>query len=188
MSDSRRLLTEYATSGSEDAFRELVERYINLVYSTARRLVGGDAHLAKDVSQIVFTDLARGSRGLSSDVMLGGWLYQRTFHVATTLMRSERRRQDRERTSSEMNPLQNPSEHTFAQIAPALDEAILQLNAEDRKAILLRFFEQQDFRSVGEALGGNEDAARMRVNRALEKLHSLLKHRGVTLSAVGLGT
>src|SRR5207244_3363813 len=70
---------------------------------------------------------------------------------------------------------------------PALDEAILQLNTDDRKAILLRFFEQQDFRSVGEALGSNEDAARMRVTRALEKLHSLLKHRGVTLSATALG-
>ena len=187
MTDSRRLLAEYVATGSENAFRELVERYIDLVYSTARRLVGGDAHLAKDVSQIVFTDLAQKARGLSGDVMLGGWLHQRTFHVATTLIRTERRRQDRERRASEMNPLQNPSENTFARIEPALDEAILQLNAEDRKAILLRFFEQQDFRAVGEALGSNEDAARMRVTRALEKLHSLLKHRGVTLSATALG-
>jgi hypothetical protein len=53
---------------------------------------------------------------------------------------------------------------------------------------LLRFFEQRDFRSVGEALGRNEDAARMRVNRALEKLHSLLKRRGITLSVAALGT
>ena len=74
------------------------------------------------------------------------------------------------------------------QVAPILDEAINVLGAEDRKAILLRFFEQRDFRSVGEALGSNEDAARMRVNRALEKLHTLLKHRGVTLSAAALGT
>jgi RNA polymerase sigma factor (sigma-70 family) len=187
MTDSRRLLVEYVATESENAFRELVERYINLVYSTARRLVGGDAHLAKDVSQIVFTDLARNARGLSGDVMLGGWLHQRTFHVATTLIRTERRRQDRERRASEMNPISNPSENAFARIEPALDEAILQLNPEDRKAILLRFFEQQDFRSVGEALGSNEDAARMRVTRALEKLHLLLKHRGVTLSATALG-
>ena len=69
-----------------------------------------------------------------------------------------------------------------------LDEAINQLGAADRTAILLRFFEQRDFRAVGEALGSNEDAARMRVNRALDKLHSLLKRRGVTLSAAALGT
>jgi RNA polymerase sigma factor (sigma-70 family) len=187
MTDSRTLLAEYTASRSETAFRELVERYINLVYSTARRLVAGDAHLAQDVTQIVFTDLARKAPGFSSQVMLGGWLHQRTFHVATTLIRAERRRQRRERRASEMNPFENPPRDAFVQIAPALDEAILQLKSADRQAILLRFFEQKDFHSVGEALGSNEDAARMRVNRALEKLHALLKHRGFTLSAAALG-
>src|SRR5205823_9468981 len=62
-----------------------------------------------------------------------------------------------------------------------------ELGEADRTAILLRFFEQRDFGSVGEALGSNEDAARMRVNRALEKLESLLKHRGVTTSAAAVG-
>src|SRR2546430_13430286 len=50
-----------------------------------------------------------------------------------------------------------------------LDEAIGQLGKDDRHAILLRFFEQRDFRSVGDAMGTKEDAARMRVSRALEK-------------------
>jgi len=58
---------------------------------------------------------------------------------------------------------------------------------EDRAAILLRYFEQLDLRSVGEALGTNEDAAQKRVTRALEKLHTLLKRQGVTLSAATLG-
>ncbi len=49
------------------------------------------------------------------------------------------------------------------------------------------FFEQQDFRAVGQALGSNEDAARMRVTRALEKLEEFLKRRGVTTSATSLG-
>jgi hypothetical protein len=87
-----------------------------------------------------------------------------------------------------MNTLQNDSGANLRQVAPMLDEAITQLGSENRTAILLRFFEHRDFRSVGEALGSNEDAARMRVNRALEKLHSLLKHRGVTLSVAALGT
>jgi hypothetical protein len=57
-----------------------------------------------------------------------------------------------------------------------------------RSAILLRFFEQLDFPSLGEALGGTEEAARKRVNRALDKLHVLLTTRGVTLSAAALGS
>jgi len=42
--------------------------------------------------------------------MLGGWLHRRTWHVATTLMRNERRRQNRERQAAEMNTLQDHAE------------------------------------------------------------------------------
>ena len=188
MTDSQQLLADYVRNGSEEAFRELVTRYLALVHSTAIRLVGGNTHLAEDVAQIVFVDLARKARTLPGDVMLGGWLHRDTCFVAAKTMRSERRRQSRERHAVEMNSCQNHSASDLMLVAPILDEAINQLGAEDRTAILLRFFEQRDLRSVGNALGSNEDAARMRVNRALEKLHSRLKHRGVTLSVAALGT
>jgi hypothetical protein len=51
MTDQRTLLADYAANGSEEAFRELVACYINLVYSTAVRLVNGDTHRAEDVTQ-----------------------------------------------------------------------------------------------------------------------------------------
>jgi RNA polymerase sigma factor (sigma-70 family) len=186
MTESRELLAGYAKMGSEAAFGELVKRYINLVYSTALRLVAHDTQEAEDVTQTVFIDLARLSRTLSSDTMLGGWLHQHTFHVASTAARSDRRRRAREREAVEMNMLH--SEAGLNDATPLLDEAITQLPTEDRTAILLRFFEQRDFRSVGDALGTSEDAARMRVNRAVDKLHGLLKQRGVTISAAAFGT
>ncbi len=185
MTDARSLLTDYARNGSEAAFREVVERYINLVFATAVRLVDGDTHRAEDVAQAVFSDLARLAGTLSPNVMLGGWLHRRTCHVAASLMRSERRRQNREREA--MNTPPEPADPAFAQIAPVLDEAINQLGAEDRAAITLRFFEGRDLRSVGEVLGSNEDAAQKRVARALEKLRGLLARRGVTASGAALG-
>jgi RNA polymerase sigma factor (sigma-70 family) len=188
MTDSQRLLADYVTNRSEQAFRELVTRYLDLVYSTAVRLVGGDTHRAKDVAQTVFVDLARKAPTLPRDVMLGGWLHRHTCFVASKIMRGERRRQFRERQAVEMNALQDHSEANFAQAGPILDEAINQLGEQDRAAILLRFFEQRDLRSVGEALGSTENAAQKRVTRALEELRGLLKHRGVTSSAVVLGT
>jgi RNA polymerase sigma factor (sigma-70 family) len=188
MTDSQRLLADYAANGSEPAFRELVSRYLNLVYSTAVRLTGGDTHLAQDAAQTVFVDLARKARTLPRDVMLGGWLHRHTCFVASKIMRGERRRQSRERQAVAMNEQQDYSEANLAQVAPILDEAINQLGAEDRTAILLRFFEQRDLRSVGEALGGSENAAQKRVSRALEELRGLLKNRGVAFSAAALGT
>src|ERR1035441_1815749 len=188
MTEGQTLLAEYARTGSEAAFAELVRRYVDLVYSAAFRLVEGDRPLAEDVAQTVFADLALMARRLPADLLLGGWLHRHTCLVAATLLRGERRRRARERQAVEMNALQDHSEANLAAVAPLLDEAINQLGTADRTAVMLRFFEQRDFRAVGEALGSNEDAARMRVNRALGKLESLLKRRGVTLSAAALGT
>jgi RNA polymerase sigma factor (sigma-70 family) len=177
------LLADYAANGSEEAFRELVARYIDLVYSTAVRLVNGDTHRAEDVAQTVFADLARLAGKFSQDVMLGGWLHRRTWYVATTLMRNERRRQNRERQAAEMNTLQDHAETSFERIAPLLDEAINQLGASDRAAIVLRFFEHRDLRAVGAALGSNEDAAQKRVSRAVEKLRGHFARRGIVASS-----
>jgi RNA polymerase sigma factor (sigma-70 family) len=188
MIDSQTLLKEYAATGSEAAFRELVARYINFVHATARRLVGGDAHLADDITQLVFINLAKKGRDLPNAVLLGGWLHQNTFHVATKAVRTERRRQSREREAVEMNILNDDSETNLRKLEPILDEAITRLGSDDRAAILLRFFEQRDFRAVGAALGSNEDAARMRVKRAVEKLQVLLKYRGVSLPVAAIGT
>src|SRR6185503_16209604 len=88
----------------------------------------------------------------------------------------------------EMNSLHDVSNAEWREVAPLLDKAITQLNAADRAAILLRFFERRDFRSVGRDLGAHEDAARMRVNRAVEKLQALLKAEGVTLSTAALAS
>ena len=188
MTDVQQLLAEYSRTGSEAAFQTLVARYINFVYSTALRLVGGNTHTAQDVTQMVFVGLAGKARTLSNDVALGGWLHQYTYHVATREIRTERRRQTREQEALAMNYPHDDSNSTEQLVSPILDEAITCLGHHDRTAILLRFFEQRDFRSVGEAMGINEDAARMRVSRALEKLHGLLKRRGLTLTVAALGT
>jgi RNA polymerase sigma factor (sigma-70 family) len=187
MNDSRKLLEDYTKGGSEAAFRQLVDRYVGLVHSTALRLVNGDSHQAEDVTQTVFRNLARNAGTLSDEVMVGGWLHRHTCFVASTMMRGERRRQNRERQAVAMNASEDHSAANLANVAPLLDDAIDELGPEDRAAILLRFFEQLEFRAVGDSMGINEDAARMRVNRALDKLHSRLTQRGLTLSAAALG-
>jgi len=183
---TQELLAEYVKNGSERAFRELVTRYLDLVYSTALRSVGGDTHCAEDISQTVFTDLARLAGRLSKEVMLGGWLHRHTCYVASTFLRGERRREARERRAVEMNAINESPDLGLAQLAPVLDAAINELDEEDRKAILLRFYERKDLRAVGQSLGSSENAAQKRVSRALDRLHSILTHRGVTLSASAL--
>ncbi len=188
MTETKQLLAAYVENGSETAFRELVSRHVNLVYATALRLAGGDAHRAQEVAQTVFVQLAQNAHKLSRESALGGWLHRTTCNVASKALRTERRRLERETQAMLMNAQSHEGEVRMESVAPILDEAINQLGEEDRAAILLRFFEQQDFRAVGLALGSNEDAARMRVNRALEKLQGMLKRKGVAFSTTALGS
>jgi DNA-directed RNA polymerase specialized sigma24 family protein len=131
MMENAALLRNYVENGSDSAFGQLVSRYFDLVYSAALRLVAGDAHLAQDVAQTVFTDFARKARTLPADVLLGGWLYQHTCFTASKAVRSERRRQARERLAVEMNLQTDPPEVDWHQLAPVLEEAMSHLKTAD---------------------------------------------------------
>lgn len=188
MNSDAELLKEYASSGSEAAFAELVHRYVNLVYSAALRQVGDDRQVAEDVTQTVFTDLARKAGALSGHKALSGWLYTSVRFAAANARRSEQRRRAREQEAYAMNNLlrEPESECAWEQVRPVLDDAMHELKDRDRQAVLLRYFENRDLKAVGEALGLSENAARMRVERALEKLRGLLRRRNITASSGAL--
>lgn len=188
MPDDAILLRRYAETGAEDAFAELVRRHIDWVYSASLRRVGGDAHLAEDVVQHVFIALARKADSVSRHPMLTSWLYTAARHEAANIVRSERRRKAREQEAHAMNTMPSALEPQpdWHRVAPVLDQAIDALGARDRAALLLRFVERQAFADVGAALRITDDAARMRVNRALEKLRLELAKRGVVSTGAGL--
>ena len=188
MTDDGQLLQEFGREGSETAFGELVTRHIDLVYSAALRVAGGDSALAQDVTQTVFVDLARKARSLPQEMVLAGWLYRHSWYTAAKMVRTERRRQTRERTAMEMRALDDNTGSPWDLVAPLLDEGMNQLSAADRDAIVLRFFKQQDFRAIGAVFGVSEDTAQKRVSRALEKLRAILTKRGAALTAAALGS
>ncbi len=180
--DDITLLRGYAETGSEAAFAALVERYVNLVYSTALRSAG-NPHAAEEITQAVFIILTKKVRSLSHRMVLSGWLYQTTRLTAANFLRGEIRRQRREQEAYMQSLLNEPEPEIWPQIAPLLDAAMERLGEKDRNAIVLRFFENKSLGEVGLALGASEDGAKMRVNRALEKLRKFFTKRGVTLSA-----
>jgi RNA polymerase sigma factor (sigma-70 family) len=186
MSDTEQLLRSYVDHRCEQAFAGIVARHIHLVYSAALRQTGGNADLAQDITQNVFVDLARKAASLPRDVLLPGWLYRHTCFTAAKAVRTESRRRVREQAAVEMNAAEDNPEPPWLEVAPILDEAVNSLAEGDREAVVLRFFQGQEFQAVGMALGISEEAARKRVTRSLERLRTFFSARGVTVSVIGL--
>jgi RNA polymerase sigma factor (sigma-70 family) len=185
------LLARYTRQHAEDAFGEIVRRHLDLVFSAALRQVRSP-QLAEEVAQSVFTDLARQAHRLAPGTVLTAWLYQVARRTAIDVVRREARRQIREQTACELTAMNAPAlpgqspmepEADWTHIEPLLDEAMDALGEPDRAAVLLRYFENKSLREVGQTLGTNEDAARKRVDRAVDRLRQFLAKRGVAAGA-----
>ncbi len=188
------LLKRYTEEQADPAFAELVARHVDMVYATACRRVG-DPHAAEDVSQAVFCLLLRKAGGLLAMPDLGGWLHRTTCWKAAEYLRSERRRRFHEQVGAHENAYsQTPAaahpaqsmDDPWSELAPLLDTTLDQLEASDRQLILLRFYRRLPLKEIGSLLEIREDAARMRVQRALERLRQKLV--AVFPGVVGMAT
>ena len=188
MTDDAELLSRYATEQSEAAFAELTRRHVDLVHSAALRLMNGDLHAAQDVTQQVFTEVARQAKRLARHPALIGWLYTTTRLMALRMNRTEQRRQAREQEANMMNQLlhDDTPPADWNRLGPVIEDAMHELDDEDRHAVLLRYFQNKSHHEVGAALNLTENAARMRVDRALDKLRGKLARHGITTTAAAL--
>lgn len=186
MIDDPTLLRSYAAEGDADAFAEIVRRHLSFVYATALRRLGGDAHRAQDVTQIVFCALARDAGRVARQPVLGGWLHTATRNAVINLVRSDKRRRTREEEASHMQRIDSGDSADWSRLRPVLDSALDRLGAQDREAVLARFFQGRSFGEIGASLGLSEEAARKRVDRALGKLRDLLRPHGIASTSAAL--
>lgn len=185
--DDTSLLRQYVEQHSETAFAALVNRHLNTVYSTALRHTR-NPHQAEEISHAVFVILARKAASLRPGVILAGWLHETARLTAMTLLRSERRRIQREQEALMQSETPQNESQLWPQIEPELDTAISSLRESDRNAVLLRFFAGKSLREIAAELQISEDAAKMRIHRALDQLRRFFARRGILATAALFGS
>jgi RNA polymerase sigma factor (sigma-70 family) len=190
VNDDSILLRRFVSEHSEEAFSELVRRHLDFVFSVALRQTQGNHARAQDITQEVFTVLARKAPSLQHRPTLAGWLHIGVHHAAVQLMRSEQRRQQREQEAWAMQNQSQPSatEGDWERLKPELNDAVCALGPVDRDILLLRFYQQRSFPEIAATLRMSADAAQKRAERALEKLRVCLVRRGITSTAVALAS
>jgi RNA polymerase sigma factor (sigma-70 family) len=182
------LLRRYSSEGAEEAFAIVVRRHAGLVRGTALRQLRHEED-ADEVCHAVFLALARKAGSLPNGTVVAGWLFRATRYAAAKRLRDEGRRSRREKEAAMMHAewtADPEAEELAGRLAAHLNEALESLGARDRNAVLLRFFENRSYAEVGSGLGTSEDAAKMRVSRALEKLRRFFRKRGLLVGSTVL--
>ena len=189
MASDSELLRAYARDSSEKAFEEFVRAHIDLVYSAALRRVSGNTHLAKEITQQVFIAAARNAQRLSAHPVLNAWLFTCTRNAAANALRAERRRELGKQKIRAMENVEPSTESkTWDDIRAAIDPALDALSETDRRIVILRYLEGRSYTEIASILLVSVDAARMRAERALQRLRTRMQRAGITSSALLIST
>jgi RNA polymerase sigma factor (sigma-70 family) len=179
------LLRQFAQAKDEASFAALVQRHIGFVFAVSVRRLR-DPHLAKDATQAVFVALARKASAVAGCPSLIGWLHRSAVFETLNIMRARTNRLARETEAQRLGTTVAETRPQLVEIDTVLDEALHELPVNDREAIIARYFSGHSYAELGAELRLSENAARMRVDRALDKLRDNLANRGVTSTAAML--
>ncbi len=176
------LLARYA-AGDDDAFRRLVERYEDRLFAFIARMTGDD-HLAQDVFQQAFLNVARHARDFDGRASFSTWLYRIARNATLDALRRRARRPDDAATADDaLDSLPAPRQESpldrlaREEAGERIRAALAQLPEAQREAFLLKEEGNLDFAGIGAVLGCGRETAKSRFRLAVEKLRSLLAQR-----------
>jgi len=179
------LLDDFVHRKSDEAFREIVRRYVDLVHAAAMRQVR-DPHVADDVTQATFIVLARRAAAVPAG-HLAGWLLKTARFCAKDALKKQTRRSHYEHEAAIMkSTVSQAPDASEAEIAASLDDAMARLRSKESTAVAMHYLQNRPLADVAAALGVSAEAARKIVSRSLVKLRGILQRRGVVVSSTAV--
>ena len=158
---------ERCRTGDRDAFRLLYDAHKDRVYSLALYTLNGDAATAEDVAQEVFVRVFQKIGQFRRDADLKTWLYRMTANACIDEFRRRKR-------CSNMSDIEQPaaicSEFNRVELSSAVTAALAELSAEQRAAVLLKYYEELSYDEIAVILDCSKGTIASRLNRSLRLL------------------
>ena len=176
------LLSQFLKLKNEAAFAAIVNRYGNMVFAVAVRIVR-DRHIAEDVTQATFLLLAKDAKKIKRREALSSWLHG----VAIRLAKKSMKRRSREQVYNVVTD-QEVAEKSFEEIhstfeQQVLDEELNRLPTQYRDPLVLHYLQGKTYEETAQQLGVTLGAIEGRMKRGKRELHLRLTKRGVSLGA-----
>ena len=176
------LLQRFVKNSDAEAFSEIVKRYSGLVYGACLRVLGNKSK-ATDATQDTFFQLLRSAGSISGS--LGGWLYKAATGKAIDQIRKDTRRKKHE---SKYADIKQRQVEKWEDLSAYVDEALYELDEVNQDFIIQHFFENKSMAVIAEQKNVSQPTVSRRIDSAVAQLRSRLKHKGLIVAAVTLGS
>jgi RNA polymerase sigma-70 factor (ECF subfamily) len=168
MKMSDRELVELVIKGEKEAYKEIMMRYEDKLYSIAYSLTLNEED-TKDIVQESFFKAYTHLSGFKFSSSLQTWLSKITYNTSINYIKKMRK----DRSINDYNDLQ--SEHSNIDEKIMIKRALLKLTTKERAVFLMHNNEGMKHKEIGESLGIKEGTVKSFHFRAIEKLQRYLK-------------
>jgi RNA polymerase sigma-70 factor (ECF subfamily) len=160
--------------GDDSAFEVLFDRLGPAVQRFVSAMVR-DAALAEDLTQLTFLSVIRSRDRYQRGAQVGPWVFSIAGNAARDALR---RRGQRVETSAKPGDPEPAAESAPPDpgLRRVLGEALEQLPAAQREAVILHRVQGYSFEQIAAMLGTTAAAARLKAHRGYARLKELLKH------------
>lgn len=170
-------LVREVQKGSRESFEKLVARYEKAIFNATYRILR-DYEDAKDVTQNVFIKAFENLEHFDDNYRFFSWIYRIALNEAINLGKSRRRFEpaDDARVDERNSPerlLRN------TELDRAIQTALMSMTFEYRVVIVLRHFNDFNYREIGEILEIPVKTVKSRLFTARALLRESLSKRGI---------
>ena len=157
----------------EHRFVKLLEANQNIVHKICR-LYTNDKDAHDDLFQEITIQLWRAFQKFRGDSKFSTWMYRVSLNTAITLYRKSKRQIDTKDFESLSFKIKSEEyDDTTEQQLKLMYDAVKKLNDID-KALVFLYLEDKSYREISGTLGISEVNARVKMNRAKDKLRKIL--------------
>lgn len=172
-------LVQQVREGNRQAFTELMKRYQQRVYWTARRIVGGHDE-ADDIAQETFIKAYLGLGDFRGDASFFTWLYRIAVNLSLNAVRKQQlTRYLRESEILErFLPVQKDpsSELEEREIESILQRAIQELPEKQKAVFVMRYFDELPYDEISQILKTSVGGLKANYFHALKKVQEYMRH------------
>jgi len=173
-------LIDKVIKGENNAYAELVDRYKQMVYTLAYKIVKNRED-AEEVAQDTFVKAYNALNDFKGDSKFSTWLYKIAYYRSLDYLKKNKRR-------VETTKIDISEEYNIASLDDALDaleakdrteiikHAIQKLPGEDSVLITLYYFETLSMNEISKVMGISPNTVKVRLFRGRKRLAKILEN------------